>query len=505
MDEVGTVISSLEGPSPTRFSFVVREGGEPMPVRKDQFVKVDCEEGTLIARVVDLRKTNRYFARAESVKEYERGGSTLGALFPTDRWEFLVGDAVPLGVLRDGVQRPSFPPSPGSKVILADNETLRTFLGIETDGIHIGSVAHHDLDARLNLTRLFQKHIAILALSGAGKSYLTTVLMEELLSRPAGKGRVALVVLDGHGEYTSLGQANDPVGAGKVTVVGGDDYRIAVPKLSAFGIAEYLPKMSSAQRRELSRVISRAREELRGKYDLTDLIELVRIDESIHENIQTALIGWLNDLNATGIFAKKDRPSLKRLVKPGKAVILDMSPLTNLRAKQIIVTHVSRTIFKLRQRGEVCPYVQVVEEAHNYVPEGESRELALSRSIIQTIAREGRKFYAGLCLISQRPIKLSTTALSQCNTHIILRVTNPYDLDHIGRSSEGISREVLNTISSLRVGEALVVGAAVNYPAFIKVRRRRSSEPSHARGLEDAASDYENGVEISERDVDAFM
>ena len=112
------------------------------------------------------------------------------------------------------------------------------------------------------------------------------------------------------------------------------------------------------------------------------------------------------------------------------------------------------------------------------------------KSIIQKIAREGRKFHASLCLISQRPIQLSTTALSQCNTHIILRVTNPYDLEHIGKSSEGLTRDVMDTISSLRVGEALIVGEAVNYPLFVRVRPRQSRPSEHSIDMEAAAIRY---------------
>ncbi len=88
------------------------------------------------------------------------------------------------------------------------------------------------------------------------------------------------------------------------------------------------------------------------------------------------------------------------------------------------------------------------------------------------IAREGRKFMACLCLISQRPKKLSTTALSQCNSKLILNIKNPYDLKHLMDSSESINKEYASMISSLGVGEMLLIGNATNYPIFIDVRER---------------------------------
>jgi hypothetical protein len=80
---------------------------------------------------------------------------------------------------------------------------------------------------------------------------------------------------------------------------------------------------------------------------------------------------------------------------------------------------------------------------------------------------------ACLCLISQRPKKLSTTALSQTNSKLILNIKNPYDLKHLMDSSEAITKEYTDMISSLGVGEMLLMGNAVNYPVFIKVRERK--------------------------------
>ena len=128
--EVGTVISSFEGPSPSLFNFVVKDTGERMPVKKDQFVQVKTEEGLLIARIDDLKKTNRYFSRAESVKEYQSEGTYLSSIFPTERWEFLVGSATPLGVFADDghLIRPTFPPSPGASVYIATDKNLKRFM-----------------------------------------------------------------------------------------------------------------------------------------------------------------------------------------------------------------------------------------------------------------------------------------------------------------------------------------------------------------------------------------
>ena len=171
----------------------------------------------------------------------------------------------------------------------------------------------------------------------------------------------------------------------------------------------------------------------------------------------------------------------------------------------MLVTFFTRKLFWLRRIGKIPPFILVVEEAHQFCPEGVKREGALSRSILETIAREGRKFHASLVLISQRPIQLSTTALSQCNTHIIMRVTNPYDLDHIGKSSEGITSDVLKMIPGLRVGEALIVGEAVNYPLLVKVRERNSKKSDKGISFENALLNYNKSFKKKEEDMKAFM
>ena len=118
---------------------------------------------------------------------------------------------------------------------------------------------------------------------------------------------------------------------------------------------------------------------------------------------------------------------------------------------------------------------------------------------------EERKFGASLGLISQRPVQLSTTALSQASTHIIMKVTNPYDLEHIGESCEGIDRSMQNSITTLRVGEALVVGEAVNFPVFFKVRRRKSRKSSKGESIEVIAKRFEEMNKKEKEDVEAFI
>jgi hypothetical protein len=322
--------------------------------------------------------------------------------------------------------------------------------------------------------------------------------MEELLSRQKEQGRPATLVVDVHGEYTAFSEKPSKPGiedfSDRVRVMKGSYFEIAARHLTAATIMELAPQMSPIQARELGRIIDDMRKKMQDSkqiFDLSDIIKAIETDERMNPRVKEALLGWLYDIESMKIVGRDENPKLEEALIPGKAMIIDLSDTVTLRRKQIIVTYLATRLFSLRRREEVPPFVMILEEAHQFCPEG-SRSHAPSRGVIETIAREGRKFFASLVLISQRPVRLSTTVLSQCNTHVIMRVTNPYDLQHIGESSEGIDRSALDTISSLRAGEALVVGSAVNFPVFIHVRKRKSNEPRLSRSLEDVARSFDS-------------
>ena len=327
-------------------------------------------------------------------------------------------------------------------------------------------------------------------MSGAGKSYFVSVMLEELLRRRKKQGRLAVIVVDVHGEYSYLKEANaENLGLGTSSIeiehIRGSHFQIPVQSLSADALGALVAGMSSVQKRDLRRVVSEMRGKSKDGYSLTDLISNVKDDETISKNTREALVGWLVNLEDTGLFGKEGVPDIKSIVKPGKITLIDLSDFVSLKKKQIIVSHLANELLYMRRQERIPPFLLVLEEAHQFCPESR-QELALPKHQIETIAREGRKFHALLCLISQRPVKLSTTVLSQCSNQAIFKCTNPYDVDHIGRSSEGIDRSSLKAITTLEVGEALFVGETVTVPTFVKIRKRHIEPLDKVENLSEA-------------------
>lgn len=504
-EELGTVVSTMDGPTTTMFSFVLNSDS----VRKGQFVKVETEDGILIGSVSDITRANRYFERAESVAEYERNGSRVMESFPTTDWEYTIANCRALGVYNHDnlLVRSVFPPAPGSKVLPIEEKMLKEFLGLDDNGLEIGKLAAHDVAAKINLNRLLQKHVAILAMSGAGKSYLASVLIEELLDRKKEHGRPAVIIIDAHGEYTGFAE-----GAGgyrdRAAVIDGRKIRIGMPAVSPQVLCEFMPEISGTAKRELISKLEQLHKERREKhepYGIDDLVHAIEGDPSIKDNIKGPLISWLYTLKGQRIFGKTTYPALKELAQPGRLAILDLSDIDSMKKKQIIVAYFGRKLFRARKKEKIPPFFLMVEESHNFAREKAKSAEFFAKPVIETIAREGRKFGASLCLISQRPVQLSTTALSQCNTHIIMRVTNPYDIDHIGESSEGIDKGMLNAITTLRTGEAMIVGEAANFPVFVKIRLRKSRKSSKGESIESIARKFEEMREKKKQDVEAFL
>ncbi|MFW9934448.1 MAG: ATP-binding protein [Candidatus Thorarchaeota archaeon] len=499
-ENLGTVVCTEDGPSTEKISFVIGKRDEisevaQIPVHVGQYVAIETEEGLVIAHVEEVVKTNRYFSQVDAVHEFTRSGKPFDAIFPIDRWEYVLAQARPLGIFeKDHIQRITYPPSPGAIVQLPDPDLLSEFLGFHKDGIHLGHLLFHEIPACFDLTKMYQKHVALLAMSGAGKSYAATVMIEELLSRKAAQGRPAILVIDVHGEYSGLAEAQEIKGkniANRLAIIRSPLVELATPRMGAKAFATYSPDMGTIQVRELTRIIRAMRSARRGQpYDLGDLITALEQDPSINTRTREALLGWLDNLQSLNLFGKTSTPEWKTLMNPGHGVILDLSETVSLQKKQIIVDAVLRQLFDLRRDDNIPPTVVFLEESHQFCPEAR-RALAFSKGILETIAREGRKYNFSLCVISQRPVRLSTTVLSQCGTNIFLRITNPYDLDHIRATSEKITKATLTSISSLSVGEALVVGQATRFPVFIKVRRRTTEETSFGEDFETVAKKFE--------------
>ncbi len=146
---------------------------------------------------------------------------------------------------------------------------------------------------------------------------------------------------------------------------------------------------------------------------------------------------------------------------------------------------IGRTLLELREHADAQdrfhdPWVLVLEEAHNYVRprrQVEDRGIAVSREAFERIAKEGRKFGMSLIVVSQRPSEISSTVLSQCANFMMHRLQNPDDIEHFRSIVPSQSRRLMDQVSILAPGEAIVVGSAFHIPARVQIHKPEP-EPS---------------------------
>ncbi|RLI93713.1 MAG: hypothetical protein DRO92_03805 [Candidatus Altiarchaeales archaeon] len=487
--EVGQIIgaTTLRG-----FRFVIKKGMERY-VKRDEFVTVkeSVTNNKVLGVIKDITISNELLP-----DEFGRD-LRLGDIFLTEG-EYPVPTVKILGYEKgNALEIPRYGIKPGSIVYLAEDELLKRILQQNPkESAYMGTLATRDtIPVYININEMVSKHCAVLAMTGAGKSYSVGVLIEEIMDKDG-----SVVVFDPHGEYKNMSFEDSDVRV--FSTEGEDRIRIDVASFSATDFMNLIPDITETQRDLLEEVINLA-EKFYEKYDLNTILTILGILYDIKKGgkkdndegeyifppellkimskkvgITTigALMRRINRLNRMNLF-DMEGTSLKEIVKRNQLTVIDLSDADE-RISEAIVSAISRNIFSSRKAymkghdGIDIPTFIIIEEAHNFAPRGMDERVIISRSILKRIAREGRKFGVGLCIVSQRPNKLDADILSQCNTQIILRIVNPSDQEYIRQSVETVTEDIVRDLPSLGRGEAIITGSAINLPVPLKIRQR---------------------------------
>ena len=399
---------------------------------------------------------------------------------------------------------PRIPPNPGDPVFLASSETLAGMLSPrrmeETGSAHVGSLltrSEGEVPVVLSIKDVVSTHLAILASTGAGKSYTAGVLIEELM-RPY--NRAAVMIVDPHGEYDTLGSIQGDARfhsdgyQPEVKIFTHDRIKVRFSSLTEADIKYLLPEGTSdkmlhflSQAYRSLTAGERGARELWSYYDLRDEVKAQKYEgnERSESSNASSIEGLLWRLDSRfdrpdSIFSDHEHIALNELFKPGRCTVLQLSDIEQ-NEQQVVVATLLRRVNKARMatvREEALPGTDshlpypvfaLLEEAHRFAPAGQT---VVSTNILKQILSEGRKFGVGIGLITQRPGKLDQDVLSQCMTQIIMRIVNPIDQDTVAKSVEGAGRQLLDELPALTKGQAVISGVGVNTPVMCRVRQR---------------------------------
>src|SRR5690606_8429184 len=155
--------------------------------------------------------------------------------------------------------------------------------------------------------------------------------------------------------------------------------------------------------------------------------------------------------------------------------VFDLSMLSH-EVLPYACTVIGRVLLEVRENLKAAkrythPWVLVLEEAHNYARpprSDEDRGQTLSRLSFERIVKEGRKFGLSLIVASQRPSEIRPTIISQCANCISHRLQNPDDIDHFRRIIPMQARRLLDQVTILASGEAIIFGSAFHIPTRVQ-------------------------------------
>lgn len=393
--------------------------------------------------------------------------------------EYIRGNITILGD-EDNLEIPKTPAKPGTEVKKAGKEILKKVFEKE-NAIRIGTlVSEPEVPLKLDVNKMVSRHLAILAMTGAGKSNATSIIIDRLLEVNG-----SILIFDMHGEYEKTKFTNGESHIIEPLINPRDLSIHEYKKLSKIG------ENATNQERYLREAYDFADEKIKEgectdfittmRHEIKNLIEDAESDDSNMKKYIDAMYQVdfkLDDLRKKygKILESTDVCDIVSNIEPGKVNIINLSSVDEI-GTDIIVHHTLKNVLNRRKlvlNGKEekkskrldFPLFCIIEEAHMLV----SQKLPTkSKSIIGQIAREGRKFGVGLCLISQSPKSLDVDALSQINNRIILRLVEPGDQKHVQKSSENLSEDLLKQLPSLNIGEAIVLGQMTKIPTMVKI------------------------------------
>ncbi len=491
--EIGQVIgtTTLRG-----FRFVIKEGQEGY-VKRNEFVSVKeaVSNKDIVGVIKEISISNELLP-----DEFGRDLRLTDVVLNEGEYPVPIVNIV--GCENNGaLELPRHGIKPGSQVELVDDETLSRMLRQDLDkSAFIGTLSVREkVPVYVSINELVSKHCAILAMTGAGKSYTVGVLIEEIMKK---KGSV--VVFDLHGEYKDMKFEDSE--AKVFGIEGGNRIKIDVASLYTSDFENLIPDLTDTQRDLLDEVISLV-ERFYDGYDLSNILTTLEtvydmkkgkagekkpetdafpeamlrgITKKIGLTTVGALIRRIKRLERMGIFDIRGT-ALKDIVRRNQLTIINLSDADE-RVSETVISAISRAVFNARRRhlrggSEACleiPTILILEEAHNFAPRATERAIP-TKNIIKRIAREGRKFGVGLCIVSQRPNRLDADVLSQCNTQVIMKMVNPADQEYIRQSVEAVTEDVVRDLPGLSRGEAIVVGSAIKLPVPVRIRERTTA------------------------------
>jgi uncharacterized protein len=384
-------------------------------------------------------------------------------------------------------------PIPGALVMPADNaDMMQIYAAEDRAHIEIGTVyPTADVRGALYVDSLLGRHFALVGSTGTGKSTSLALILHRICEL-APQGHI--VMIDPHGEYPAAFE-----GYGELFDV--DNLALPYWLMNFAEHTEVLITSEGADRQRdmdvLAKCLLGARQKSRAAegmskvtvdspipYLMSDLLSLIitdmgKLDRAGDTGAYMRLKTKIEELRSDPRFAfmfsgmlvadtmAATLARIFRLPTNGKPIsIIDVSGVPS-EITSVVVGLLSRLVFDyaIWSRHETTrPILLVCEEAHRYIPSDRVSSSSAVRSVLERIAKEGRKYGVSLGLVTQRPSDLAEGVLSQCGTIISMRLNNERDQAHVRSAMPEGARGFMDSIPALRNRECVICGEGVSIP-----------------------------------------
>ena len=446
------------------------------PVSIGEYVILTYGKGNVLGLIE--RSSISSDALSTSIRNYEEASESKLVAIENRRDKSYKGYIRILGYLEElrkcKAIIPELPPEPGTEVFEATPRDLAAiFSPSGQEWIRIGTLLRNiEVDAKVNVDKVVSRHLAILAMTGMGKSNLVSLLAKEVA-----KINGTMVIFDYHDDYSTL-----DMGKYNSNLI---DARINPRFLTVDKLADVIEVQENAsnQRHVLRAAFT---EEVKQRKDsdfwdaLSSGVAAAGADKAYRE-ASDKVLDKIDD--AKRKFQNILDPGLSdplALIKNGKINVINLVELTERQAN-ISVSYYLEELLDDRKKATrqkkgprkdgkeprfPAPVLAVIEEAHVFIPKDEDTE---TKYFASKVAREGRKFGLGLVIVSQRPRGIDANILSQMGSLAVMRMIQQDDQMHVSAASESLSRDLIDQLTSLNPGEAIFAGQWANLPTFVKV------------------------------------
>jgi len=517
---------------------ITEEGPQPLVIgQPGTFVEVAIPTGSLLATIIGIKMTESSYT-SQMEREAEEDEQYL-IEFPKR-----IISTIPVGTINSAglfERGTDVLPTVNNDVYAVLPDTIdKIFKSFAQGEFSIGKLSIlPDLDAKINLDAFLSRHAAILGQTGGGKSWTVASFLQKIanLTKPT------VILFDLHGEYKdAFNDYTEYIDASElefpywlmnseelIELMVDRTEHTAPNQIAKF--KELLQKEKEENEENRSLEIPKITIDTPIYFDFNKIIdEFKRLDVEKVPGAkglkQGPLFGAftrlimridtrLNDKRYELIFRPQKyntSASMEQLFRKllgeepdnlKKIVVIDMSPIP-FDVRNSVLSLIMRCLFDFtywykRINNETYPISLFCDEAHVYLNDKDSSTKATCFSA-EKIAKEGRKYGISLTVISQRPREVSATILSQCNSFLCLRITNPDDQSYVKNLLPDSLRGITGMFSSLRRGECILIGDSVMLPTRIRI-----DPPNPTPSSQDTSFYTKWNAEHTDKDVNKIL